>query len=186
MSDNLTDLAAQFRERSAAKTGANTMPASPAQRGSGDQELDDVIDLRIGHANEQHQPNEPKLLKTPPKRTPKTTSGKTTGVFTINMPPQLEQATQAAAEQNDLWHIEYIRAAIDAYGHKIQPRPKGPRRRSRTANADPSRTYKLGSLAKRQLEQAAQRTNRSQTDAFKRILQQAIDQSYRPDLGEID
>lgn len=175
MSDQLKDLAANFKQRAATK---NAPEPRPTEQGSSSRNLDDAIDLRIENRSAPPTPTTPKA--TSPKRPAKEKPTTNTGVFTINMPPELEQQTQTAAEQHDLWHIEYIRAAIDAYGTTIDVRPKGPRRRSRTANTDPGRTYKLGPAAKRQLEQAAHRTNRSQTNAFKKILQTALDTNFVP------
>lgn len=180
MSDNLKAIADQFK---AAATAAKT-PNPDTDKDNESSDLDAAIENALNTSTRPTPKNTTSPVTPPPKATPKKPTkppaATATGAITINMPPPLEQLTREAADHNDLWHIEYIRAAIETYGPQIPNRPPGPRRRNRSANSDPARTYKLGTSAKRQLEQAANKTGRSQTNAFKVILQMAVDNNYQP------
>lgn len=197
MSDDLKEHAAELRRLAAQKT------QSTVQQGSGDQDLDEIIDLRLNQRNTPPAqtttgapaPAPPTTTTAAPSRPattrkPKATARKPTRPISapqlaINMDADLHKRSTASAEQANVSYAEYIRQVIENYADQIQPK-KPTIRRPGSARGSVRITVRITQDHSDIIDQTTKRTGRAKTSMINMSVHKALADDFVPVIEEDD
>ena len=198
MSDDLKEHAAELRRRAAQKD------QTPGEQGSGSQNLDHMIDLRLNDRTPQPAQAQASTATPAPatvrgntpsrsttnKRTPKTSASKTSRParvpqLAINIDADLHARSSTAAEQAKVSYAEYIRQVIEHYAHQIAPK-KPAIRRNGSARSAIRITVRITQSHNDLIDKHTERTNRGKTSIVNMCVHTALADNFAPVIEHDD
>ena len=192
MSDDLKEHAAELRRLAAQKAATNT------EQGSGSENLDDLIDLRVKERTSQPvpaarppAPAAPTLAPTKPaahkpkpaaRKPPRTTS---VPQLAVNVDADLHARSTHAAEQANVSYAEYIRQVIEQYAHTLKPR-KPSIRRTGSARGAVRITVRITQQHSDLIDKTTKETERPKTSMINKCLHNALADNFVPTIETDD